>query len=524
MVLVNLYTGPDGLTYYQGILENANCRAILNLQGVDGVSNLKHCIMDMPDYLVSDFVEQAEAWQKVNGVMDGFTFSHEPVLGSLTDMQTKGVAFMYLAGSALLGDSVGLGKTVQCAGLINLLRQEYASQGKPFRYCFLGEKTSLIQLHQKLIRFTGSYAKFMPSAEKRFIGKLMTLADKDNFYPSIVGAHSLLNSSEFLSYATQHPFDLIIVDESSVLKTPSSGIYKNAELLFGVHNRKILLNATPLETSAMELYSQLRLLDKYFLPSREEFRKAYCVLKKSHFGAGFDIVGYKNVDQFRRLISLRYMARTREQLNAKYEDNDAEVVPVPMSEAQKVLVKKTSLYAMVYDYPPLVDHSIPATTESVPKAKALCEILDTVDTKAHKVLVYCRFIECQAFLKDVLETEGYGVGILNGTMSVSEREYVLRHFKNGEYDVLLTNVQKGIDLPNCDVCVLYTIDPNPQKMIQFEGRMTRSIDVVGKNLYLLVSKGKEERYVRNVLKSRVEASEDFTSAANSLTSDAIKQV
>ena len=63
------------------------------------------------------------------------------------------------------------------------------------------------------------------------------------------------------------------------------------------HDRKIILNATPLEQSAEELYNQLDILDDTFLMTREKFRSRYCVLKKGVFG--FDISGYKNTDEFR---------------------------------------------------------------------------------------------------------------------------------------------------------------------------------------------------------------------------------
>ena len=92
------------------------------------------------------------------------------------------------------------------------------------------------------------------------------------------------------------------------------------------------------------------------------------------------------------------------------------------------------------------------------------------------------------------------------------------------YDILLTNVQKGIDLDTCNTCILYTIDPNPQKMVQVEGRMTRAFDVEYKSLYLLVSMGKEKKFVEEKLKMRVDASSSFVNVGRSMVTDAIKNV
>ena len=94
---------------------------------------------------------------------------------------------------------------------------------------------------------------------------------------------------------------------------------------------------------------------------------------------------------------------------------------------------------------------------------------------------------------------------------------------NNGYDVLITNIQRGLDLNNCDNCILYTIDPNPQKMVQFEGRMTRDFNVKYKSLYLLVCMGKEKKFVEETLKLRVDAAEDFAIQGKSMTVAALQK-
>ena len=70
---------------------------------------------------------------------------------------------------------------------------------------------------------------------------------------------------------------------------------------------------------------------------------------------------------------------------------------------------------------------------------------------------------------------------------------------------------------------MYTIDPNPQKMVQFEGRMTRDFNVMYKSLYLLVSMGKEKKFVEETLKLRVDAAEDFAIQGKSMTVAALQK-
>lgn len=508
--------------YLQGDLPDNTCAAILNLiENVECIEGLKHCIQDLPKYVVQDIITDYETYEKEHGTTKGFNKKYEVKLGELRDSQTLGVAFMYLAKSALLGDEVGLGKTVQCAGLVNLLREEYKKKGNSFRFCFLTEKSSIDQIRKKMIQFTGQYVGMLESGEQNIVKKYISSFENGNEC-SIVGGHSLLNNSEFLIHTSKHPFDLFIIDESSIIKNTTSDIFKNIKALFKYHSRKILLNATPLEQNALEFYNQLDLLDSTFLPSMQEFKRRYCVLKRGVFGYD-DIAGYKNTEEFKQAISLRYLARTRVGLGAQYVDNSYKTILVPLSEEQKRLVKKTTLYSMVFDYPPGVDRNVEFNTTTTPKAAALLHVLSQIDVTNGKALVYCRFVDCQAKLKELLEENGYRVAVLNGTTKVKQKNEVIEKFLNNAYDILITNIQKGLDLNNCDNCILYTIDPNPQKMVQFEGRMTRDFNVMYKSLYLLVSMGKEKKFVEETLKLRVDAADAFAVQGKSMTVSALRE-
>lgn len=507
--------------YLQGNLPDTTCNALLNLiENVSSIEGLKHCIQDLPRHVVSDIINDYEGYEKEHGSINGFNKRYTPVVGELRDMQTVGVAFMYYAKSALLGDEVGLGKTVQCAGLVNVLNSEYKKKGKPFRFCFLTEKSSINQIRNKMIQFTGHYVGMLESGDQNIVKKYLKRYELGNHF-SIVGSHSLLNSSEFLIHTSKHPFDLIIIDESSIIKNTTSDIFKNSRALLQFHDRKILLNATPLEQNVLEFYNQLDLLDSTLLPSLADFKRRYCVMKRGVFGYT-EIDSYKNTEEFKQAVSLRYLARTRASEGAEYVDNSYKTILVPLSAEQKRLIKQTSLYAMVHDYPSGVDRTVPFNLETTPKAAALLHLLKKIDVSTGKALVYCRFVDCQKKLQELLEENGYRTAILNGSTKVKEKNDIIDKFLSNGYDVLITNIQRGLDLNNCDNCIMYTIDPNPQKMVQFEGRMTRDFNVMYKSLYLLVSMGKEKKFVEETLKLRVDASDAFVIQGNSMVVNALK--
>lgn len=520
---VKFYQGK----YYQGSLSDDKAEAILSLiSDYDSVTSLNHVITDAPDYVITDIKNDAEWYIKEHGTLKGFTKDYSDVtgVGTLRDLQTVGVAFAYFAGSALLGDEVGLGKTVQMAGLCNVYQREFKQAGKDFRYLFLTEKSSVGQIRDKMIQFTGQYVGLLESGEKKVVSRYLS-ENQEGRFCSYVGCHSLLANPEFLTHTAQHPFDLVIIDESSIGKNSRGDFYINCKALFRFHERKILLNATPLEIELRDMYNQLDLLDPMFMPSLTYFNSRYTKTKRGPFGSWVPN-GFKNESEFQEAVKLRYLARTREGSGAKYEGNAYKTILIPLSPEQRALMKKTTLYRMVTDYPTGVSKSVDFNPQTTPKLKALFGIIDeAVNVFSNQALVFCNFVEAQEKMKVMLEEQGYRVAVLNGqakTSSSKVRTEIVNDFNNRQYDVLITNVLRGLDLKTCDNCILYTIDPNPQKMVQFEGRITREFDIIGKSVWLLVAMGKEKKFVEEKLKIRVDTSDAFSVTGKSMVLSAIK--
>lgn len=508
--------------YLQGNMSDQNAAAILALtEDYTVVTSLKHVIKDLHKYQITDIKNEASEYLSNHKTFEGLKtdYTQNAPLGTLSDPQTMGVAFMYYAGSALLGDEVGLGKTVQVAGLMNTLRTEFKNQGKPFHYLFLTEKSIVEQIQEKLIQFTGTYTYHLESAEAKNIKKFLTYTESGH-RTSVVGSHSLLNSPEFLTYLAKNPFDAIVFDESKGVKKQSSGLSQNAKSVFKLHQRVILLNATPVETELREVYNQLDLLDPDYMPTVGEFERRF--MKKKRAMYGFVPDGFKNEHEFAEMIRLRYYARTRRDLGAKYEDNYYRTVLVPLSPVQKELKKKTSLQQMLVDYPKGVDRKVEFNEETALKLKALFTILEErIDIGMTQAIVYCRYVSAQKEMCQLLQERGYRAVILNGKTPDKKRKEISDAYTQGEYDVMITNVLRGLDLNTCDTAILYTIDANPQNMVQFEGRMTREFDVKNKAVYLLVAVGREKKFVETELKLRVNMSMAFSKTGNSMVLEAI---
>ena len=508
--------------YYIGNLEENRAQSILDLvDNVESVPDLKHAIYELTNRDVDLLKSSAEVYEKVNGTLKGYV---PPIvkrkLGKLLDYQTKGVAFMYLSQHCLLGDETGMGKTVQIAGLINFLKQEYKKKGKSFRYLFLGEKAGVQQLADKLIKFTNEYVGMLESSEKRIVDKYLK-TNRDERYYSLVAGHSLLENPDFLVDCARRPFDMIVFDESAKLKNRMTQIYEAAKALFPKHKYVIELNATPLEVSVWDFYNQLALLDNDYLPCITHFQKEFCEYDYSMGVLNRTFKGYKNENHFRKAIKLRYLARKRKDEGAVYENNQSYMLMIPLSKEQKSLHNKTTLHQLTDDYPSDVDRYLEFNLQTTPKASALLWLIKSLDIKKEKMLVYCQYKHCQDKLKEMIEREGYNVAILNGDTGKRDRAEIISGFNGDSYDVLLTNVQRCLDLNSCVNSVFYTIDRNPQKMVQFEGRVVRDFDVKGKRVYMLIAQGREQKYIEEVLKVRVNASTSFATMGDSMVLKAV---
>lgn len=511
--------------YYQGTMSDDNAACILAILDETVMPSLKDCIYNMTEEQLQELKALYEGYEAKNGSVRGMqdTFDYSKIVrGELRDEQTIGTAFMFYSGSCLLGDEVGLGKTVETAALCNLVKAMNEKQGKRFSFCFLTEKASVEQIRDKMMKFTGQFVAVLPSGEQPVVDAYINANLECQNY-SIVGTHALLNNNDFILYCARHPFDVFIIDESALLKNNTNHTYKNAKAILSKHNRRILLNATPLENNVREFYNQLILLDDGFMPTVGNFEANYC--RKEKQGHNFVVVGTKNEGLFRQAIKLRYLARTRKDLGAKYEDNTCTTYIVEPCRVQRELLKRSSLYQMIFDYPPDVDINIKPDLENIPKAKITLEILNKIKQrdKLEKTFIYCNYVHCQERLKEILEEHGYKSVILNGKTRAKEKAKIIEEFNNGLYDVMITNVKRGLDLNICNNCIMYTIDPNPQKMVQAEGRMTRDFDVCYKHLYLIAIKGREENNLNTALKNRVDMADNLTNTGNSMVMDAIRK-
>lgn len=503
---------------YKGNLEVEQCVALeqlLELKEDNGVVlDLKHSITELSNEAVEEIIDEYFSYGRL-------LHEYEKPIGTLLDYQTISVSYMYYAQNCILGDSVGMGKTVEVAGLFNILKKE---KGDSFRYLFLTEKRPAGQVRKEMIKFTGDYAHLIPSADEKELKKFLRYNNYDmELDYSVVGTHGLIKSASFLSwlkmykdYHKKSPFDILVVDESSLLGNSKTETVKSFKILKKFFNRVVLLNATPFESNLRVFYTQLDLLDSTFLPTVANFNKEYCVMNYS-YGYGRPTNKYKNSSQFKRSVAYRYFASTRRENGAKMEGCTGGIILSKLTKAQKSLLKEVSMPNMVYDCPNALKRTIEFTEDNVSKLSSIKELLETDCVDAPSILLYVHYKEAQRSISKWLTEHGYSNEVLNGETSYKNSDEIINNFKRGAFRILITNVQKALNFGNCDYCIFYSVITNTSQMVQFEGRMTRSFDIYGKHVYILCTEGKEYRTLRNIVKERARAQRDFTTTDYSVT-------
>ena len=180
-----------------------------------------------------------------------------------------------LSKGAVLADEVGLGKTIE-AGLV--ISQKWAERKR--RILIITPSNLRKQWHQEL-----SEKFFLPCSilESRFYN----LAIKQgNFRPFEVQDTIIICSYQFArNKATDvqaTPWDLVVIDEAHRLRNvykPSNVIANTLKLALG-QSHKLLLTATPLQNSLLELFGLVSFIDDHTFGDLKSFREQFANLSQ----------------------------------------------------------------------------------------------------------------------------------------------------------------------------------------------------------------------------------------------------
>lgn len=219
-------------------------------------------------YIATDLVRR-----RASSDLDSFTQTLQDARVDLNPHQIESALFAFrspLSGGAILADEVGLGKTIE-AGII--LSQKWAER-----------KRRLVIIAPANLR-----KQWVEELEDKFYlpafildKKVMTqfLAKKDGVNPFetdriVVCSYDFARRQE--RYLRLAQLDLVVLDEAHRLRNVYRPDNQTGNILRSVlaEKKKILLTATPLQNSLLELYGLTSFIDEYAFGDLKSFKSRY---------------------------------------------------------------------------------------------------------------------------------------------------------------------------------------------------------------------------------------------------------
>lgn len=140
------------------------------------------------------------------------------------------------------------------------------------------------------------------------------------------------------------------------------------------------------------------------------------------------------------------------------------------------------------------------------KVEPLLNEIDAIlsEDRAQKVIIFTEFVATQAYLQELLVNRGYTVTILNGGMSIDERNAAMQEFKTSTSIFISTDAGgEGLNLQFANIIINYDLPWNPMKIEQRCGRVDRIGQQRDVHIYNFIVGETVENRVREVLEEKL---------------------
>lgn len=140
------------------------------------------------------------------------------------------------------------------------------------------------------------------------------------------------------------------------------------------------------------------------------------------------------------------------------------------------------------------------------KVEPLLNEIDAIlsEDRTQKVIIFTEFVATQTYLQELLVNRGYTVTILNGGMSIDERNAARQEFKTSTSIFISTDAGgEGLNLQFANIIINYDLPWNPMKIEQRCGRVDRIGQQRDVHIYNFIVGETVENRVREVLEEKL---------------------
>lgn len=427
----------------------------------------------------------------------------------------------HFRGRVLLADEVGLGKTVE-AGMV---LKEYLMRGMAERILILTPASLVGQWQEEMaskfgILFATSHDPLLREQPETFWAQ-----------PRVIASIATARRAEHAAWLTERPYDLVIVDEAHHLKNRST---RNWQLVDSLKKRfMLLLSATPVQNSLLELYNLLTLLKPGLFQTEQEFRATYMTPRKPRVPA--------NRERLRELMRDVMIRNTRALVDVRLPPRQAITLRVEGNATERACYRELDvLVRAVHQAHPgkhrLALHHLLTAAGSSPQAAAAAlerflarnacgpewselahryrELATGAKEEAligllrrnpeEKKMIFVHHRETLNRLARSLEEQRIGHSRFEGGMSGPEKDAAVNRFRDHDTVLLCTESGgEGRNLQFCNTLINFDLPWNPMAIEQRIGRIHRIGQTREVFLFNLVNQGSVEDRVLRILDEKL---------------------
>ncbi len=429
-------------------------------------------------------------------------------------------------GRVLLADEVGLGKTVE-AGMV---LKEYVLRGMAERILILVPASLVGQWRDEMA------AKFGIDCATSHDPLLRT--DPEQFWaqPRVIASIAAARRKEHAELLAGLGYDVVVVDEAHHLRDQASASYR---LVNSLQKRfLLLLSATPVQNSLIELYNLLTLLQPGIFKTPKEFRAAYMVPGKPREPANRerlrDLMRGVMVRNTRALAALHMPRRHASTLRAVPDAAEAACYAELTALVRGMAagggasggqaphrLSLQHLLTAAGSSPAASAAAIARFAERHPKdarwtalltrtraiaagAKEAALMRLLAQNPAEKKLVFVHHRDSLTHLADRLRREGMAFATFSGDMSGPAKDAAVEAFRDQVPLLLCTESGgEGRNLQFCNTLVNFDIPWNPMAIEQRIGRIDRIGQAREVFIFNLVSAGTIGDAVLRILDEKI---------------------
>ena len=387
----------------------------------------------------------------------------------LYPFQYVGVRFTELAGGrALIGDDMGVGKTIQALAYAALHPEHHPVLvvcPANVKFNWLKEARAWLPTYESAVVRKGSDP--IPDAD------------------IVVINYDLMHKQQ--ARLEERGFNIVICDESHYLKNNKAKRTQATLAVAGASKSVLCLSGTAITNRPNEFFTTLNLLRPVEFPSFMAYAKQYC--DAYHNGWGWDFSGASNIKELHERTRSVAIRRLKKEVMAELPDKIRQLVDVVPNSADMRQYRKTQ-QSWLNEYQALkASGMLPAgfvlnmLTElrheaGRLKAKdAATWAINYYDSTEKPIIVFTHHRDVQdAVVQEYSKQGGKNYGIIHGGVSAEQRQRLVNKFQDGQLSALFCSTvaaKEGLTLTAADTVLFVEREWVPGWEEQAEDRVNR---------------------------------------------------